>query len=311
MIYELAVIGAGPGGLTAALYGARQGLKTVVIATREGGQLLKTPLMENYPGFDKISGEELVKKIEKQVKKYPVNFIWQEAKEIKKSKETFQIKIADSQTIKSKTVILAFGKKPRKLNIPGEKRLTGRGVSYCAICDMPFFTGKRVAIIGGGNSAIHAVLTAERIAQKIYLIHRRDKFRAEKALLKNLDRIKKKGKLKIVTFSEVIELLGKEKLEKIRLINNQTKKERVIPVAGVFFEIGSLINTKLVKNLVDFNQQEELKTNLKGETKTPGLFVAGDLNAETSDQAIIAAGQGANAALGAYQYLKGTEGEKL
>jgi len=300
--YELLIIGAGPGGLTAGLYAGRSNLKTAIIAAELGGQIVKAHLVENYPGLPDISGEKLVSIIKKQAEKFKVEFIWSTIKKVEKKGKKFILSTTDDKQYQAKALILSFGKTPQQLDIPGEAGLIGRGVGYCATCDMPFFKG---------NSAIHAVLSAASIAKKIYLIHRRDQFRAEKALLDKIHKLKEQGKVEVLTFSEVKKIIGKDKVEKIKVENNQTKKIRKLKLDGVFIEIGFQAKTSLVKDLVELNDHNEIITNIKSETKTPGLYVAGDISANAHDQAVIAAGQGANAAINAYQYLKGAQGESI
>jgi len=309
--YELLIIGAGPGGLAAGLYAGRSNLKTAIVAAELGGQIIKAHLVENYPGLPDVSGEKLVKTIKKQAEKFKVEFIWSMIEKVEKKGNKFILSTTDKKQYQSKALILSFGKTPQQLGVQGEDGLIGKGVGYCATCDMPFFKDKTVAVVGGGNSAIHAVLSAETIVKKTYLIHRRDQFRAEKALLDKIHQLKEQGKVEVLTFSEVKEIIGKDKVEKIIVENNKTKKTKEVKLDGVFIEIGFQVKTSLVKDLVELDERNEIVTNIKSETKTPGLFVAGDISADAHDQAVIAAGQGANAAISAYQYLKGAQGEPI
>lgn len=310
MKYDLIIIGAGPAGLSAALYGCRQGLKVAVIAADIGGQVTKALKIENYPGLPNVSGQDLINIIKRQVDRYQAKFIWKMVTEVKKSKNRFIVKTTDDQIFYGKSVIAAFGKTPKKLNVPGENQLIGKGVGYCAICDMPFFRNKTIAVVGGGNSALHSVLAAKDLAKMIYLIHRRDKFRAEETLIEKIKDLKKTGKLKIITNSIVAEIIGREKVTGLK-ISQDNRGLRELKVDGIFIEIGFTVDNQLIKKLVDFDKNGEIRTNLRSETKTAGLFIAGDISAEAHDQAIVAAGQGASAAISAYQYLKGDQGEKL
>jgi thioredoxin reductase (NADPH) len=312
MTYDLIIIGAGPAGLSAAIYAGRQSLNTLVISADIGGQVAKTNKIDNYPGLPNISGKELVDKMKKQAETHGVKFDWKMIKNVNKQKNNFfSIEATDGTKFKTKSVIIAFGKAPRKLNVPGEDRLINKGVGYCAICDMPFFKDKIVTIVGGGNSAINAVLAAQKVAHKIHLVHRRDKFRAEDILIKKIKELKEQGKLNIHINAEVVKINGDKLVESIELKNNQTGKVQTIKTDGIFVEIGFVVKNKLVEDLVNFDQGGEIKTNLKSETKTPGLFIAGDISAEAHDQAIIAAGQGASAAITAANYLKGQQGKKV
>ncbi len=309
--HELAIIGAGPAGLTAALYAGRQNLDTVLVSKELGGQITQANSVENFPGLPGISGAKLTKTIKKQVDDYDVKYLEKTVKEITKKKDGFILEIdSHKKNIKSKALIISFGKQPRRLNVPGEKKFVGKGVSYCATCDMPLFHNKKVAIIGGGNSALHAVLAAEKVAEKIYLIHRREKFRAENSLIKQIKPLSETGKLEVLTSSDLKKIEGDKFVNLITVENNKTKDKKELAVDGVFLEIGFVINNDLVKNLVEF-EEGEIKVDNKAATKTPGLFVAGDISAAAHDQAIIAAGLGATSAISAYQYLKGEEGKKI
>lgn len=309
--HELSIVGAGPAGLTAALYAGRQNLDTVLISKEMGGQITKANLVENFPGLPGVSGTQLTKKIKKQVDEYDVKYLEKFVKGITKENEGFILKIDDYKNdIKSKALILSFGKQPRKLDVPGEEKFIGKGVSYCATCDMPLFHNKKVTVVGGGNSALHAVLAAEKVAKKIYLIHRRDKFKAEESLIKQIRAFSKTDKLEVLTNSEVEKIEGDKFVDSIVVKNNKTDSKKEIETDGVFLEIGFVINNQLVKDLVEF-EEGEIKVDNKAASKTPGLFIAGDISAAAHDQAIIAAGLGATSAISAYQYLKGEDGKKI
>jgi thioredoxin reductase (NADPH) len=311
MKYDLVIIGAGPAGLTAAIYAGRQNLKTALISADLGGQITKSSRVDNYPGLPKVSGQELISKMKEQVDDQDVDFHWKMIDSINKKDDRFQIKASDGKIFEAISVIIAYGKSPRKLNVPGEDKLVGKGVGYCAICDMPFFNNKKVAVVGGGNSAIHAVMAAEKVAGKIYLIHRREEFRAEKEALSKVKEISKTDKLEIITPAKITRIKGDKLVNAIEIKNTKTNKSKSINLDGVFVEIGFEVKNKLVRDLVDIDDRGEVVTNLKSESRTPGLFVAGDISAQAHDQAIIAAGQGAVAAISANQYIKGSGGEKL
>ncbi len=307
MIYDVIIVGAGPAGMSAGIYAGRQGLKTLIISADLGGQITKSPRMDNYPGLPKISGKEFAKILKNQAEDQGVKFEWKMIKKLEKSNSHFKLSSTDGKTFKSMAVIIAFGKTPRKLSIPGEDKLIGKGVSYCAICDMPFFNNKTVAIVGGGNSAFQAVLAAEKIAKKIYLIHRSDQFRAEKVLISKIKELSKSEKLEILTNTEIKKIVGDKFVQSIEIHDKAEDTSKNIKADGVFIEIGSSVKNKLINRYTDLDQNGEIKTNLKSETKTPGLFIAGDISSESHDQAIIAAGQGASAAITAFKYIKNQE----
>jgi len=310
MIYDLIIIGAGPAGISAAIYASRQNLKSLVISADIGGQIAKSTKIDNYPGMPGINGKDLIGKMKDQAENHGAKFNWKMIKDIEKQEDgNFKLTATDRTEFLSKTVIIAFGKAPRKLAVPGEDRLIGKGVGYCAICDMPFFKDKVVSIIGGGNSALHAVLSAKKITNEIHLIHRRDQFRAEKSLIEKVREIKNGNLLTIHTNSQVKKIVGDKKVEAIIITENN--KDKKIKTDGIFIEIGFVVKNKLIKDLVSCDKNGEIKTNHKCQTKTPGLFIAGDITAEAHDQAIIAAGQGASAAISTFEYLKGDQGEKI
>ncbi|MBU4455481.1 FAD-dependent oxidoreductase, partial [Patescibacteria group bacterium] len=206
----------------------------------------------------------------------------------------------------ARTVILAMGLSPRRLAIPGEEKLTGKGVSYCANCDGPFYKNKTAAVVGGGNSALDAAEILSKIAKKVYLIHRRDEFRGFEALV---DEVKARKNIELVLNSEPREVIGENKLEKIKVFNNKTKEEKDLEIDGLFVEIGRIANTDLVADLAKRNERGEIIVDEKCMTSCPGMFAAGDVTPVEFKQITIACGQGAIAALAAYQYLRLKQGE--
>lgn len=303
IIYDVIVIGAGPSGLTSAIYTTRRSLKTLVISKDIGGQASLTDDIENYPGFNHVGGIELMQKFQEQAKNSGTEFLFEEVVELKKEKDLFLIKTVEEKDLKAKTVILAFGLTPRNLNVPGEKELTGNGVSYCATCDGPLYKGKDVIVVGGGNSALDAAEYLSRESNKVYLIHRRDEFTGEQVLI---DQVKEKDNIELILNSQVKELKGESRLESVVYTTNEENKE--LKIDGIFIEIGHIAKTDWVENLVDLTDRKEIKISIDCETKTPGLFAAGDITEITYKQVVISAGEGSKAALQAYKHIQGTSG---
>lgn len=302
MQYDVAIVGGGAAGMTAAIYAARKALKTVLISLDIGGQSNMASHVENYPGFDLIKGPELMKRFFEKVIKLGVEFVIGEVKEIEKNNDIFVLKLSDGKNIEAKAIILAFGKIPRKLGVPGEQEFFGRGVSTCVTCDGPLYKGKIVAVVGGGNSAVEGALELSNIAKKVYLIHRRDAFVADETTLAKL---KEKNNVELVLNSIVKEIKGKNrsKVESIIVENVKTNKEREIKVDGVFIEIGFESKTEWLKGIVELDEKGQIKIDKLCRTSQPGIFAAGDCTDMPFKQIVISAGQGAIAALQAYQWL--------
>jgi len=303
MIYDLIIIGAGPAGMTAGIYACRLGLKTLIITKNIGGQLAKKAvLIDNYPGFEKISGPELIKKMENHLRSQPIEIILEEATKVKKEKEIFIVRTSNKKIFKAKAVILASGSDPRPLEIPGEKEFMGKGVSYCSVCDGPIFKDKVVAVIGGGNAGFETAFFLTRIAQKIYILESTSKLGANKT---NQELVEKSKKVKIITNALLKKIQGEKFVNSIIYVDKQTGKEEKLEVDGVFVEVGYQPATSYAKELVDFNEKDEIKVEFETcQTKTPGLFAAGDLNTGPFKQIVTAAGEGAKAALAAYNYIE-------
>ncbi len=302
-IYDVIIVGAGPAGLTAAIYTCRRALSTLVISKDIGGQIAKAPEIENFPGFECISGVDLTQKMLEQVQKLCADIAFEDVKDINKIKEGFIVKTSGEE-YKSKTLILAYGKTPKNLDVKGEEKFCGKGVSYCATCDMPIFKNKIVAITGGGNSAIDAALYGAEIAKQVYVIHRRDEFRADEA---TIAKAKKTKNIKFILNSVIKEIKGDNFVKSIIVEDVKTTKTQEIPLNGVFAEIGYDVKTQIVKHLVKLDKYQQIITNHDCETSQPGLFAAGDITNTSVKQAVVAAGEGAKAALTAYKYLHGTK----
>jgi alkyl hydroperoxide reductase subunit F len=295
-IYDLIIIGGGPAGITAAIYSARNKIDFMMITINIGGQVVLSSEIENYTGFQYITGEELKAKFQEHLKKYKFRLEIEEVKKIEKENGLFKI-ITDSNFYLSKTAIVATGRRPRELKVPGEKEFKNRGVTYCAICDAPLFEGLDVAVIGGGNSGLEAVLQLIKIAKSINLIEINPQLKADKVLI---EKATASDKVRIWTNTRIEEIIGDKVVKGIKIKKND--KEIFLPVQGVFIEIGSVPNSEIV-DFVNKNEYGEIIVNCKCETNVPGLFAAGDVTNVPEKQIVVAAGEGCKAALSAFKYL--------
>ncbi|MCR4432154.1 MAG: thioredoxin-disulfide reductase [Tepidanaerobacteraceae bacterium] len=301
-MYDVAIIGAGPAGLSAGIYAARAKLSTVVVEKMyPGGQAAITDRIENYPGFNEgIAGAELTDKMKSQAEKFGAEFLNGEASNIEKRDEKFVIQLK-GETLEAKAVILAMGAESRKLGVKGEKEYTGRGVSYCATCDGAFYTDKPVMMVGGGDSAIEEALYLSRFASSVYVVHRRDQLRATKILQ---ERAFKNEKMKFIWNSTVDEIKGRETVEEIILRNVKTGEKTLVAVNGIFVAIGWVPNTSLVKDLAELDEQGYIITDENMGTGVPGLFAAGDIRRKPLRQVVTAVADGAIAAVEAGKYVE-------
>lgn len=304
--YDVLIIGAGAAGLTAAVYTTRRALKTLIISKDVGGQAALTNEIENYPGVGLVDGFDLMNKFLRDAKKFGAEFNSGEVEKIAKQGEDFIITTPTEMYIAS-AVILAFGLTPRDLGVKGEEDFKGRGVSYCATCDGPLFKGKDVAVIGGGNSALDAAEFLSRITNKVYLVHRRSEFRGDEILV---GRVKAQKNIEMVLNAKIKEIIGDDKVTAMKVIDVDDSKERKILLQGVFVEIGHIAKTGWLGDLVEYDQTKQIIVNKDNETKTPGMFAAGDVTDSSYKQIIISGGEGAKAALQAYKYLQATKGIK-
>jgi len=302
-MYDLIIIGGGPAGVTAGIYAARQKLNTLLITKDFGGQLARKAVMiENYPSFEEISGIDLIKRFEKHLRKQKINIERDEVKGMKKIGQKFIAITKSKNRFESKAVIITSGADPRPLEVPGEKEFIGKGVSYCTVCDAPLFSDKTVAIIGGGNSAFESAIFLGNIAKKIYILESGEKVKAD---VENQERVKKTGKTKIITNAAIKEIKGDKFVNSIIYQNRKTGKNITLQVEGVFVEIGFQPATSFAKDLVDFNERDEIIVDFETcQTKTSGLFAAGDCNVGKYKQIVTACGEGAKAALATYDYLQ-------
>jgi thioredoxin reductase (NADPH) len=303
-VHDVIIIGGGPAGLSAAIYAARYGLSTIIITEEIGGQVGKAGWVENYLGYTRITGPDLVAKFEEHVKYYNVPIIIDSVENVKRDGDLFNVSTLNGDTYTSRTVIITVGEKRRKLNVPGEDTYNGRGVSYCAPCDAPLFKGKVVAVVGGGDSAASAALLLTEYASKVYIIHRRNELRAEKYYQ---DLLFKNPKIEILWNTVVKELQGDKLLRKAILQRVDTKEVFELPLDGLFVEIGADPPVDLFKRIgLELSQSGYIKVNYLMETSIPGIYAAGDcvdLTPRDFRQIVVAAGQGALAAYSAYNYI--------
>ncbi|MBM4446026.1 MAG: FAD-binding protein [Chloroflexi bacterium] len=300
-MYDLMIIGGGPAGMTAAVYAARKRLNALLLSKDLGGQVNWTLGIENYMGYQIIEGPELIKKFEEQVKQFPIDIKTGEGvSSLSRTSGGFEAKTDSGETYQAKAAIIVTGKRPRPLNVPGEEKLRGRGVTYCATCDGPLFADMKVAVIGGGNSALEAVDDMVKIAEHVYLVSL-TQLTGDQILI---DRVKSAVNLTMFLEHEVVEITGEKLVDGIRVRDLKTKQERELQVSGVFIEIGLIPNSDLVKNVVTLNRHGEIEVNCNNETNVPGLFAAGDVTSVPEKQIVVAAGEGAKAALQAHRYLQ-------
>jgi len=302
-MYELVVIGAGPAGMTVVVYAARKRLNTLLISYDLGGQPLTTAGVENYMGYQFIEGPELMQKFEEQVRQSPSDVkteIGQRVESVSRINRGFEVRTDKGETYQAKAVIFATGKRPRQLNAPGEKELVGKGVTYCAICDGPLFAGEKVAVIGGGNSALEAADDMIKIAEHVYLISLTS-LTGDRILI---DKITNADNLTMFLEHEVLEIKGEGRVEGIKIRDLKSKQEKEFDVGGVFIEIGLVPNSGAMKGVTTLNRLGEIEVNCANETGVPGLFAAGDVTTVPEKQIIVAAGEGAKAALQAHRYLQ-------
>ena len=297
-MYDLIIIGGGPAGLTAGIYAVRYGMDTVVLEKNVmPGQIAATDMVENYTGFTAISGPELMQRFKEHAETVGVKIESAEVSSIT-SEDGKKVVVTDSGTLGSKTVIIATGANPKKLGIPGEKEFMGKGVSYCATCDAPFYKGKTVIVVGGGESALTDALILSNVVKKVYIIHRRDKLRASRILQ---ERVSRKPNIDIVWDTVPEEIQGKAGVENVILRNLKTRDVYTLQVDGVFVYIGIRPSTEFID--VKKNSSGFILTNEKLETSIPGIYAAGDCRDTSIWQVVTAVADGAVAAVSAHEYI--------
>ena len=305
-INDLVIVGSGPAGYTAAIYAARAQLKPIIYegSVTAGGALMNTTEVENFPGFATgVMGPELMESMRKQVERFDAKIITDDIVSMKLNGEIKELTDGSGNTVKAKSVILAMGSAYKEIGLPNEKRLSGRGVSWCATCDGFFFRDQVIAVVGGGDSAMEEANFLTKFASKVVLIHRRDSFRASKIMI---DRASANPKIEFLFNHEVIDVLGEEKVVGLKLKNTLTGEESVKDFTGLFVAIGHLPRSELVVGQVELNSDGYVQVEGRStKTKIPGVFACGDLVDFTYRQAITAAGSGCQAALDAERFLAG------
>jgi len=304
VLYDIAIIGGGPGGITAGIYAGRGLLKTLVVDKMAiGGAVLLSARFDNYPGFPGgIDSWELAQRMEQQLREHDVDIQIDDVTELKllDGGPMFEL-VGTEKTYYAKAVIIGTGSIPEPLKVPGAKDKLGRGISTCAVCDGAFYKDKEIAVVGGGNSAVEEGMYLTKFASKVYIIHRRDQLRARESLA---NEAKEHPKVEILWDTVITEVVGDEKVSGAKIKNVKTEKITDLKVDGIFVYIGATGNTKFVKVPVEMDKRGYIKAGCLNETNIPGLFAIGDVRWEPYKQAIIAAGQGAQASLTADKYIK-------
>lgn len=296
-------MGAGPAGLAAGMYASRSGLKTLIVEEKmAGGTTADAPIVENYPGFSKISGGELAEKMVLQCRHLgvPIHELESATKLI--IEENDRIVKTNKTTYTSKAILLATGSHYKEIGVNGEKKFKGRGVSYCGVCDGPLFKGKRVLVVGGGNTSATTTLYLSGIVSEVFVVHRREAFRAERALVED---IQSKKNVTIFWDSEIQEIIGNTVVNQVIIVNKKTNESKQLKVDAVFVQIGEAPNNQIVQNTgINLNNKGHIITDSSQRTNIPGIYAAGDLTNHPVKQIGTAVGQGITAALEAYSYIK-------
>ncbi len=303
-VYDVVIIGGGPAGTTAVVYACRKGLNALLVSENIGGQLLWTSGVENFPGFQYVTGPELKAKFEAQIRQFPLALeLGTRVAYLEKTPQGFLVATENGRHFLGRTVIIATGRNPRRLGIPGEQELTGHGVTYCATCDAPLYAGQDVAVIGGGNSALTSILDLAAVARTVYSIHRRTEYRGDAMLI---SKVMSAANVKRRLGCEPTAIKGTDRVTGIEVRNMTAGAVENLAVSGVFVEVGSEPVTDFARDLLKLpatSHQPPIETNCRTETAIPGLFAAGDATTVFENQIVIAAGEGAKAALAAHAWL--------
>ncbi len=297
-LFDVAIVGYGPAGITAGIYAARRHLKTVLIGQIPGGEVVNSGEIENWPGDGVTTGIELAGKLEKHLKSHRdlVDIVGQKIVSgiVKDDDNLFTLTCDDGAAYRAQTVIYAAGRHPRELNVPGEQEFRAKGVSYCATCDAPLFSYKTVAVIGGGNTGAEAVIMLLKIARKIYLLHINDRLTADPILV---DNFKNETKVKIIYNARATKIAGDGVVSSLSYEDGETGEEKTLEVSGIFVSIGAIPNTDPVKDLIKLDKYGAIPADRYGQTRLDGFFAAGDVTDVRDAQIVVAAGQGCSAAL--------------
>ncbi|MBI4016556.1 MAG: FAD-dependent oxidoreductase [Candidatus Aenigmarchaeota archaeon] len=306
--YDVIIIGAGAAGLTAAIYTCRKKLKTLVVSADVGGQTNLTNHIENYPGVDAMPGPSLMQKFRENAESFGAEIKMGKVEKILKEKNIYRLHLAENGELTCRAVILCHGKIHKELGIPGEAKFLGKGVSTCATCDAPLFRNKSAAVVGGGNSAVEAALELAVVAKKVYLIHRRDEFRADEI---SVHKLKEHKNIELLLSYCPLEIKGEKFVKSVVVKNLKSNAVSEVFIDGLFVEIGFVVENEMVKDLVKVNQQGEIIIDDRNRTFDAGIFAAGDVTTVPYKQTVISAGEGAIAALECYKYLTGGKGSMI
>jgi len=299
-IYDVIVLGAGPAGLSAAIYLIRKGLDTAILTGNIGGQVTWTASIENYLGYRLVEGVRLVEQFNEQLRQFEAALgLNEEVVSTDSREDHFEVRTA-SAVYTARSLVLATGKRPRTLNVPGEKELLGRGVAYCAICDAPLYRGKVTAVVGGGNSGLEAAIDLAAGCPKVFIVERDEELSGDDVLKKRIGGL---SNVEVLTGTEVTAILGEDRVRAITMRGTGVGVERELAVEGIFVEIGLDPNSEAFGELAELNEWGEVVVDCRGRTSRPGVFAAGDVTSVPYKQIVIAAGEGAKAALSAHDWL--------
>jgi thioredoxin-disulfide reductase len=297
-MYDVIIIGAGAAGITAAIYAARANLNFEIISKDVGGLTLWSPDIENYTGYHNLTGIELIEKFKEHMADYDIKIKEESVSKIEKKDGNFLVK-TDQEEYETKTVVVASGSSPRKLDVPGADKYEGKGLAYCATCDGPLFAGKDVAVVGGGDSALAAALTLVQMVNKVYIINLTEKLTGKDKALS--EKVLKSDKVEVINNTKTTEVVGNDFVTGLKY--SQNGEEKALNIQGVFVEIGHVRNIDFVKGLVELNDAKEIIVDKTGASSVPGIFAAGDVTDLQGKQTVIACGDGSRALLSAFAYI--------